>query len=90
LVEVTHRRDPQRRFEWVALLNHSGHLASSIHEPIPINHLKVQLQSERRVKRIRSLANNATLIPREIAPDEIEIVLPRLNVFEIVLLEYDR
>ena len=90
LVEVTHRRDPQHRFEWVALLNHSGHLATSIHEPIPITHLKVQLESERRVKRIRSLTNNSTLTPRDIGPGKIEIVLPRLNVFEIVLLEYDR
>ncbi len=90
LVEVTHRRDPQNRFEWVALLNHSGHLAASIHQPIPLRQLTVRLATERPVKRIRSLTNSFTLTPREIGPDTIEVVLPQLNVFEIVLLEYDR
>ncbi len=90
LVEVSHRRDPQRRFEWVAFLNHSGHLATSIHEPIPLQYLKVQLEADRRINRISSLTNNATLTPRDIAPGHVEIVLPRLNVFEIVLVEYGR
>jgi hypothetical protein len=37
LVEVTHRRDPDGDFEWVALLNHSGHLENVAHPPIPIH-----------------------------------------------------
>ena len=89
LVEVTQRRDPQHRFEWVALLNHSGHLLRSIHEPIPINHLTIQLEPKGRVNRIRSLTNNSTLTPIDIGLGRIEFELPRLNVFEIVLLEYD-
>jgi hypothetical protein len=90
LVEVTHRRDPKGRFEWIAFLNHSGHLVTSIHEPIPIHHLKIQLKTRGTIKRISSLTNNATLTPRDLAPGQIEIVLPRLNVFEIVLVEYGR
>jgi hypothetical protein len=90
LVEVTHRRDPKNRFEWVAFLNHSGQLETTIHEPIPIHHLKVQLKSKRGINRVCSLTNNATLAPKDIASGEIEIVLPRLNVFEIVLIEYEQ
>jgi len=90
LVEVSHRRDPQGRFEWIGFQNHSGHLVTSIHEPLPIFHLKAQLKLKGKVKRISSLTNNATLTPRDLAPGQVEIVLPRLNVFEIVLVEYDR
>jgi hypothetical protein len=90
LVELSHRRDPEGRFEWIGFLNHSGHLVTSIHEPIPISHLKAQLKTAGKIKRISSLTNNATLTPRDLAPGQVEITLPRLNVFEIVLVEYER
>lgn len=89
LVEVSHRRDRDGRFEWVGLQNHSGHLVTSIHEPIPIHHIKIQLKTKGTVKRIRTLTSNATLTPREIAPGQLEIVVPRLDVFEMVLMEYE-
>jgi hypothetical protein len=88
LVGVSHRCDPQGRFEWIGLQNHSGHLMTSIHEPIPINHIKLQLKTKGKVKRIRSLTNNATLTPRELAPGHIEIVVPKLEAFEMVLVTY--
>lgn len=88
LVGISHRRDPQGRFEWIGLQNHSGHLVTSIHKPIPISHIKVQLESQGQVRRVSSLTNNATLTPRELAPGHLAIVLPRLEEFEIVLVEY--
>jgi hypothetical protein len=88
LVGISHRRDPQGRFEWIGLQNHSGHLVTSIHKPIPISHIKVQLKSQSKVKRVSSLTNNATLTPRELAPGHMEVVLPRLEESEMVLVEY--
>ncbi len=49
-----------------------------------------QLKTKGKIKRISSLTNNTTLTPRDLAPGQVEIVLPRLNVFEIVLVEYER
>ena len=90
LVEVSHRRDPEGAFEWVGLLNHSGHLVTSIHAPIPISQLKVSLRTKNQVKGVRSLTDGATLDHTESSPGQIEVVLPQLNVFEIVLVEYAR
>jgi hypothetical protein len=88
LVEATHRRDPKGRFEWVGLFNHSGQLMTSLHAPIPVRHLKVRLKTEGRVKRIRSLTDGRILAQRELAFGYVEVVLPRLNVFEVVIVEY--
>jgi hypothetical protein len=90
LVEVTHRRGADDQFEWVALFNHSGHLGRSIHAPLPTAHLKIRLRTKGHIKSIRSLTDQAALSRRELSPDLIEIVLPQLDVFEIVLVEYAR
>ena len=89
MVEVSHRRDPKGTFEWVGLLNHSGQLVTSIHPPIPIHDVKIQLKTKGRVKQIHSLTDGAVLEPKKAASGQVEVVLPRLNVFEIVLVEYD-
>jgi len=88
LVEVTHRCDPNGKFEWVALYNHSGHLENSFHPPIPINNVKISLRTARPVNRVVSLTNGKTLKRVKKSQDKAEVVLPRLKVFEIVLVEY--
>ena len=88
LVEATHRRDPKGRFGWIALYNHSGRLENSFHPPIPIDAVRISLKTSRPVKRITSLTNQARLRPFNRTSGEIQTVLPRLNVFEIVLVEY--
>jgi hypothetical protein len=89
LVEITHRRDPKGRFEWVALFNHSGHLENAIHPPIPINNVEIRLATDRRVKRVVSLTSGEELRPAMQETGELSAVLPRLNVFEIVLFEFE-
>jgi len=88
LVEVTHRRDPGRRFEWVGLLNHSGQLAASIHAPIPVHDITIHLQTNVPVAQIRSLTDGAALDHRHSDAGWETITLPRLGAFEIVLVEY--
>lgn len=88
LVQTTHRRDPKGKFEWVGLQNHSGQLMNVVHEPLPVSHIKIQLQTDKPVTRIRSLTNGQILTPRQIAPGQVEVILPKLDAFEIVLFEY--
>ena len=88
LVEVTHRRDPDRRFEWIGLLNHSGQLASSIHTPLPIRDVTVYLKPTARIRQVRSLTDGAALEHYRSASGHETITLPRLGAFEIVLVEY--
>ncbi|OHB75810.1 MAG: hypothetical protein A2Z25_18130 [Planctomycetes bacterium RBG_16_55_9] len=88
LVEATHRRDSDGRFEWIALYNHSGRLENSFHPPIPIDDVRVSLKPSRPIERTISLTNQNRLTPTNKSSDEIQIILPRLNVFEIILVEY--
>ncbi len=88
LVQVTHRQAPNGSFEWIGLQNHSGQILDVIHEPLPVGHIKIRLKTDREIKNIRSLTNGTRLTPRQIAPEQVEIVLPRLDAFEIVLIEY--
>lgn len=87
LVEATHRRDPEERFEWIALYNHSGRLENSFHPPIPIHDVRLSLMTSRPIKRVTSLANGAELQATNVS-GELKIILPKLDVFEIVLVEY--
>lgn len=90
LVEATHRRDPRGRFEWIALYNHSGRLENSFHPPIPIDNVRLSLEASHPIKSVTSLTNGATLTRTHASSNKSQFVLPRLNVFEVVLVEYSR
>jgi len=90
LVEATHRRDPKGRFEWIALYNHSGRLENSFHPPIPIDNVRISLKTSRPIERVTSLTNSTRLTPTAKSSDEMQIILPRLSVFELILVEYTR
>ncbi len=90
LVEATHRRDPEGRFEWISLYNHSGRLENSFHRPIPIGNVRLSLKAAHPIRRIASLTNGARLAWTKESSNEAQIILPRLGVFEIVLVEYAR
>lgn len=88
LVEVTHRRDPDGRFEWVALFNHSGHLENTMHPPIPISNVELRLKTDRLVKRVVSLTNGQEIPQIENSAKEVAAVLPQLKAFEVILVQY--
>jgi hypothetical protein len=88
LVEATHRRDPEGKFEWIALYNHSGRLENSFHQPIPIDNVRLSLEAPRPVKRVVSLTSGALLARAMKSASEVQIFLPSLGVFDVVLVEY--
>lgn len=90
LLEATHRQDSKGRFEWIALYNHSGRLENSFHPPIPIDNVRVSLKISRPIKRVTSLTNRTRLTPSSQSSDEMQIILPVLSVFEVILVEYER
>ncbi len=87
LTEVTHRRDPDEKFEWVALYNHSGRMGNSFHPPVPVDNTEIMLKTDKEIKHIISLSNGHEL-PGESKSGRTIITLPQLNVYEIVLVEY--
>ena len=88
LVEATHRQDPNGQFEWIALYNHSGRLENSFHAPIPIDNIRISLKTSRPIKRVISLTNHKELTRTDTSSGQMQIILSKLGVFEIVLVEY--
>lgn len=87
LVEVTHRAGEDGRFEWVALFNHSGQQGLALHAPVPMRDIQVDLKPERSVKAVRLLyAGSELTFSRR--GDRIEVTVPKLDHYEIVLFEY--
>ena len=89
LVEATHRHDPEGQFEWIAFYNHSGRLENSFHPPIPIENVRISLKTSCPIKRVISLTNHKELARTGTSSGQMQIILPRLGVFEIVLVEYE-
>lgn len=88
MVEVTHRRNRRGDFEWVSLYNHSGRLGNSFHPPIPVADVRIRLATDRPVRRVRSLTDGTPLPVHRTERGELATTLPRLNAFEVVLVEY--
>ena len=88
LVEVTHRADPAGSFEWISIYNHSGRLENSFHQPIPIRDIKIGLEPRRRVKQVRLLKDGSTLSTTLSPSGVLRAAVPELQVFEVVLVEY--
>jgi hypothetical protein len=88
LVEINHRADPDGRFEWVSLYNHSGQRGQALHEPIPVSAIEVSLAPAKPVQAVRCLRTGQELTVEKQDGGRIHVVLPRLELFEIVVFQY--
>lgn len=88
LVEITHRKQPDGKFEWLSLYNHSGRMENSFHKPIPIRDINVALQTGRKVKQVRLLKDGSALSTKIGRSGVLTATVPELDVFEIILVEY--
>jgi hypothetical protein len=64
-------------------------LENSFHKPIPIHDAQITLKTTGPVKRISSLTDRVKLTWTEQPMGQKQIMLPKLDVFEIVLVEYE-
>lgn len=87
LVEVTHRVAPDSLYEWVALFNHSGQRGHVLHAPLAIDDIVIDLKPRRAVKRVRLLGAGSDLAFAN-RDGRVEVIVPRLDHYEIVLFEY--
>jgi len=89
LVEVTHRTDPAGRFEWIALLNHSGQIGKLLHAPIPIPGIRVSLRPAGKVASARLLRERRDLAIKMTEDRRIRLDLPPLNHYDVLLIKYE-
>jgi hypothetical protein len=87
LLEISHQADPQGRFEWVGLVNHSGQNGSAFHAPLPLGGVVLKIKPAHPVKAARLLQAGRTLKPRRRPGGWLEYRLPAIDRFEILLLE---
>jgi hypothetical protein len=87
-VEVSRQKNPRENVEWFALLNHSGQLGNGFHEPLPLHNIKISFKPGKPVRSIRRLTDGKSLHYQQGTDNQIELILPELNSFDIILIEY--
>ena len=89
LIEISRQTDPDGTFEWYGFLNHTGQLGRGYFQPVPIYDIEIKFKPGRSVKGLRSLKSEENPV-YEIRPDGwIEATLPRLDTYDILLIEYE-
>jgi hypothetical protein len=89
MVEINKRIGSSGKFEWLALLNHSGQTGSGFLEPLPIYDVNFSFSPEKKVKSVKSLQSGHALSFKE-NNGKIDVSVPKLASFDIVLVEYDQ
>jgi hypothetical protein len=90
LVEVNHRADPNGRFEWISLYNHSGQRGNALHEPIPIGGIGIRFMPKEPVRSVRLLRADREWTFTKQDDGRIALALPPLKHYEIVVFEYEQ
>ncbi|GAH75431.1 unnamed protein product, partial [marine sediment metagenome] len=88
LVEINQRADQHGEFEWLSLYNHSGQRGNALHMPIPIAGIRISFRPRKSVRAVRLLRADQELTFTRRNDGRIDMVLPPLNHYEIVLFEY--
>jgi hypothetical protein len=88
LVEIARQKSSKGQFEWYGLLNHSGHLGNGFHEPLPIQHIELKIQPEKRIRSVKKMTDGNELPWQTKENGWVEVVVPELQSFEIILVEY--
>jgi hypothetical protein len=85
LVEVTAHREREGNWHWIGLLNHSGQLGTAFHAPVPMRDIPIELRADG--SKARALRLGADLPLARAAKGRVSFILPRLDVYEIVVIE---
>ncbi len=88
LVELSRQKSRNDDFEWFALLNHSGQLGNAFHTPIEVRDIKISFYPEKPVRTVKRLSDGNALPFRTIAGNAIEITVPDINSYDIILIDY--
>jgi len=85
-VEILVGEQPAERRALVHLINYSGYQGRSFHDPLEIRAIQVDLPEDRPYRRATSVESGEEL-PLTRAAGRIAFTLPRLDLFDLVILE---
>jgi hypothetical protein len=87
MIEISRQLSRSNDFEWFGVLNHSGQLGNGFFKPIPIHDFVLSFKPRKDVKSIKSLKSSESLEYRQNG-DKLMITLPKLNAYDVILIEY--
>jgi hypothetical protein len=87
LVEIARQISKDGEFEWYGLLNHSGQLGNGFNAPLSIQNISFTFKPGKPVKSVKSLQVGEK-ITFKTAGNALEVSLPVLHSFDVVLVEY--
>ncbi len=88
LLEASWRASADGRFEWVALVNHSGQNGTAFLEPAEIHGTRLNLRPGGATSQARALRAGASLPFAQSADGWISLNLPPIGPFEWIVLEF--
>jgi hypothetical protein len=88
LVEINHRADPEGRYQWISLYNHSGQRGIALHAPVPIASIEISLMPPKPVQVVRCLQADRRLPIKRHGNGRLSVTVPRLELCEIVVFQF--
>lgn len=85
-VEVVVGEQTSPRRTLVHLINYTGYQGRSFHDPLEIRDVRVELPGVSGIQTARS-AQLGEALPTVVASDRVSFVLPRLGLFDLIVLE---
>ena len=86
-VEVVLRSQQEGQRLLLHLINFTGEMTRPIRRVVPLENVRVTLRTKGEVKRIHTLMRPRTLAPQKIGGEQVQFVLPRMEEYEVVVLE---
>lgn len=86
-VEVVLRSQEQGRRLLLHLINFTGEMTRPIRRVVPLENVRITLRTKGEVKRIHTLMRPQTLAPQEIGGEQVQFVVPRMEEYEVVVVE---
>lgn len=87
-VELTHLKNRNNQFEWIGLINHSGHLGTSVREPITIRQTEIRFRPNRKPTRVH-LVRAGVDVPFRQEGEWVVCTVPEVREFEMLLCGYN-
>jgi hypothetical protein len=86
-VEVVLRSQDQGRRLLLHLVNFTGEMTRPIRRVVPLENVRITLRTNGPVTRVHTLMRPQTLAPRGLGGGQVQFVLPRMEEYEVVVVE---
>jgi hypothetical protein len=88
LIEIARQKSTTGKFEYYGLLNNSGQLGNAFHEPLPVRNIEFKFQPEKKIRSVKKMTDGKKLRWNTNTEGWVEVVLPELQSFDVILVEY--